>query len=83
VIWRVTELTPARSFAWVASGPGTTTTAEHALAPAADGRVTATLTIRQSGFLAPVFGLLTSAITRRYVDTELQGLKSRAEAVAV
>ncbi|OHV49437.1 SRPBCC family protein [Pseudofrankia sp. BMG5.36] len=41
--------------------------------------VTVTLSIRQSGPLAPLVGLLTGRQTRRYVDTEAQSLKRRCE----
>jgi len=38
-----------------------------------------TFTVQQSGLLAPLIELLTSALTRRYVDRELRGLKLRSE----
>jgi uncharacterized membrane protein len=78
-LWRVGELTTGRSFSWSSSGPGVTTEAGHTLAPGRQGGTTATFTIKQGGLLAAVAGLFTSALTRRYVDTELHGLKQRCE----
>ncbi len=81
-VWRVRELTPMRSFSWTATSGGITTDARHALATGSGRTTTVTFTIRQSGLLAPLVGLLTAALTRRYVNAELQGLKSRSESPA-
>lgn len=78
-VWRVCELTPMRSFSWTATSGGMTTTAGHALTTGSGRATTVTLTIRQNGLLAPFVGLLTAALTRRYVNAEMQGLKLRSE----
>ena len=78
VAWRVTELEPEQSFSWTASGPGVTTVGSHRITPRGDG-VEVTLGIRQTGPLAWLIGLLTSRLTRRYVQTEANGLKRRCE----
>jgi uncharacterized protein YndB with AHSA1/START domain len=77
-VWRVTELEPGQSFAWTASGPGVTTVGGHRITPRGNG-VEVTLSIRQTGPLAWVFGLLASGLTKRYVQTEANGLKRRSE----
>jgi len=79
-VWRVTAFEPGRSFSWTAGGPGVQTEAGHRLAPGADGSVTVTLTIRQSGPLAGPLWRLLSGLTRRYVSTEARSLKHRCEA---
>jgi uncharacterized protein YndB with AHSA1/START domain len=79
VVWEVTEAEPGRSFVWVARGPGAVTTAAHRLTPSGDGRVTATLGVRQSGPLGTVFGRLTAGLTRRYLRLEADGIKRRCE----
>jgi uncharacterized protein YndB with AHSA1/START domain len=80
MVWQVTELTPERSFAWKTTRGGVTTLADHRLTARASDGVTITLTVRQFGFLAPLVGLFTRALTRRYVQMEAQGLKRRCEA---
>ena len=81
VVWRVTELEPGRSFFWVASRGGVTALAGHRITPRSDGSggVGVTLSIRQTGPLAGLVGLLASGLTRRYVRTEANGLKRRCE----
>lgn len=81
-VWRVVELTPRRSFSWVTTRGGVSTLAGHALAARGDGTAV-TFTVEQRGLLAPVAGLLTSALTRRYVATELEGLTSRCASAGV
>ncbi|GEK01673.1 SRPBCC family protein [Streptomyces sp. ATE26] len=76
--WRITEWTPGRSFTWQSTSAGVTTTATHAVAPA-DGGSALTLGVGQTGFLAPLVGLLTGRQTRRYVEIEAMSTKSRAE----
>jgi uncharacterized membrane protein len=78
-VWEVTELVEPTFFGWRATAPGVTTVAGHRLAARADGTTTLTLTIRQSGPLGAVLGLLISSLTRRYVQTEARGLKRRCE----
>jgi uncharacterized membrane protein len=76
--WTVTELADGRSFTWEASGPGMTTQGVHRVEGDGDD-VRGVLEIHSTGFLAPVFGLFYSGLTRRYVDMEAAGLKQRAE----
>jgi uncharacterized protein YndB with AHSA1/START domain len=77
-VWRVTQLEPGQSFSWTASGPGVTTVGGHRITPRDDG-VEVTLSIRQTGPLAWLVGLLTSRLTQSYVQMEANGLKRRSE----
>ena len=79
VVWVVTELDPGMSFSWTAKNVGVTSTAEHRIVPGTSGGVTVKLSLRQEGPLAALLALLTSKLTRRYVETEAQGLKRRCE----
>lgn len=78
-VWLVTELTPGTSFTWNSTTAGVTTVAGHRLTALGDGRVRVELTVRHKGGLAPLVGLLTWPISRRYVRTEAVGLKQRCE----
>ncbi|GAB3956602.1 SRPBCC family protein [Micromonospora vulcania] len=78
-VWRVTDLTEAREFAWVSDTPGVRTRGEHRLLPLPDGRTRVELAIVQSGPLAVPIGWLYGGLLRRYVRLEADGLKRRCE----
>jgi uncharacterized membrane protein len=78
MVWTVTALVPNHSFTWVMSAAGTTGTADHRIEPA-QGGVSVTLSIRNTGLLAPLVNLLYGGLTRRYLDMECRGLKRRCE----
>jgi uncharacterized membrane protein len=78
-VWQVTELVPGESFTWQAQGPGVLTTARHLVTALPDGRSRVTATLDQAGPLGPLLGLLTRRLTRRYIRTELEGLKAYCE----
>jgi uncharacterized protein YndB with AHSA1/START domain len=77
-LWQVTELVPGESFTWEARGRGLVTTASHRVAPVAGG-VRATATLDQAGPLGLLVGLVYRRLTRRYLRTELTGLKDYCE----
>ncbi|MBL7498357.1 SRPBCC family protein [Frankia sp. CNm7] len=78
--WTVNDLKPGQGFSWISKATGMTTVADHRIVPAAGGdAVTVTLSLRQSGPLAPIVGLFMARLVRRYVDTEAQGLRRRCE----
>ena len=80
-VWEVTEVVAGRSFTWIARGPGIITTASHVVTPPEANvptRVTASL--QQTGPLGQLVGFLTKRLTKRYMQTEVQGLKARCEA---
>jgi uncharacterized membrane protein len=78
VVWRVTDLEPGQSFSWTATGGGMTALGTHRITLRSDG-VEVTLSIRQTGPLAWLAALVTSRLTRRYVQIEADGLKRRCE----
>ena len=75
----VTELDAGRSFTWVATGPGVTTTARHDVEPLPDGGSRVTLSVEQSGWLGSIMGRFYRGLTDRYLANEAAGLKSRCE----
>ncbi|WP_433478059.1 SRPBCC family protein [Spirillospora sp. CA-142024] len=78
-VWTVTAIDEGRAFTWESRLPGVATTAVHEIVSSAGGTVTARLIIDQTGPLAPVLGLLTGRLTRRYVTMEANGLKTKAQ----
>jgi uncharacterized membrane protein len=79
MVWTVTNYQPGQAFTWMATAGGVTSVAEHRLSPSESQSVTLTLLLRQTGPLAPIAGLLTAGMTRRYVNMEARGLKQRCE----
>jgi uncharacterized membrane protein len=79
-VWQVTALEPGREFSWQATGPGVLTTGTHRVTPTGDHAATVTAILEQAGPLGPLVGLLTRRLTRRYLDTEVRGLKAYCEA---
>ena len=75
----VTELEPDRSFTWVATGPGTLTTARHDAQPLPGGGTRVRLSVTQSGCLGSVMGRFYRGLTDRYLANEADGLKARCE----
>lgn len=76
-VWEVTDFQPGRSFTWVSSSPGLTSTGVHEIL-GTDDAPQVRLTIDQRGplsFLARPF----LPLTRRYVDMEAAGVKRRCE----
>ena len=78
-VWQVTELDQrTRSFTWITRNPGVQVTGGHRVEEDGDGSKV-TLSIQFSGLLAPLVFGLTGALTRRYVTSEVKGLKDRSE----
>jgi len=78
-VWKVTEIEPERCFEWRSVLPGLTSIGEHRIEPVGADRARVTLSIEWSGLLAPVINLLYGSLSRRYVETEAEGLKRRSE----
>jgi uncharacterized membrane protein len=79
-VWRVTDLRQGRSFTWVSRIQGVTTEATHDVHPASGGdTATATLTLRQYGWLSGPVGMLTAGMVRDYLHREAEGLKHWCE----
>jgi uncharacterized membrane protein len=77
-IWEVTEL-DGRGFTWVTRSPGVLLTAGHLVDPAGSGSKV-TLSLRFTGFLAPLAARLYRNLIQRYLTTEAEGLRKRSEA---
>lgn len=75
--WTVTEHEPGRSFTWCSATPGLRTVAVHQVQAAPGGSVL-TLTVRQSGVLAPLVAVLMGAKVRRFMAMEARGLARAA-----
>lgn len=80
--WTVSQLSPGRNFVWESSTPGLRMWANHTVEPSGHGGTLITLEFRFSGLLAPVAALLVGRLTQRYLATEAESLKARAEADA-
>jgi uncharacterized membrane protein len=80
--WDVTEFVPNEVFTWTSSTFGVTSVGAHRISAASGDGVHVTLSLHQTGFLAPIVGLLSARLTRRYSDREANGLKARSEARA-
>jgi uncharacterized membrane protein len=80
--WTVTELVDNERFTWETSSPGMKVSAIHEVSAPDVGQCVLTLAVDQSGPLGPLVGLLSRAMTRRYLGLEARGLKVRAETLA-
>ena len=81
LVWQVSEFIEGRRFTWEARSPGFFIVAGHEVGVIGRGsRVTLTLT--QSGPLAPLVNLLFGRISRQYVHMEAEALKKRCESVS-
>jgi hypothetical protein len=81
-VWQVTAFVDGRRFTWATVNPGVRTDGDHVIEPVGTGsRVT--LSLRFSGFLAPLVGRIYRGLSRRYLSLEAQGLKARCESRAI
>ncbi len=77
-VWTVTELVDGSSYTWESSSPGVTVSAGHVVEPHPDGsRLTLAVTV--SGPLSGIGWLMTRSLTRRYVETEADSIRTAAE----
>jgi uncharacterized membrane protein len=79
VVWEVTEVQPGASWTWRQHSPGATTLASHYVTALDADHTRVDQRIDQRGPLGVVVGVLTGRLTRRYLDLEAKGLKSRSE----
>jgi carbon monoxide dehydrogenase subunit G len=76
-VWKVTVLDD-HLFTWVSRSPGIATEGDHEVQPTESG-ARVTLRIRQSGPVGWLFGAVYGGRSRRYVDTEAEGLRERCQ----
>ena len=79
LVWEVTEVLPGASWTWVQRSPGGTTLARHDVIAEAAGRTLVRQQLDQRGPIGALVGRLTQGMTKRYLDLEAQGLKTRSE----
>ena len=77
-VWEVSEL-DGHSFTWRTRSPGLQVTGGHAVEATTAGS-RATLSLKFSGFLSPLFARLYRDLSERYLRIEAAGLKKRSEA---
>lgn len=80
--WTVTELTDCSRFVWQTTTPGVTTVAGHEIHDPSNNTSRLRLVVDQVGPMGWLTGRVAAGLTRRYIDLEAAGLKSRAEALA-
>lgn len=79
LVWRVTEIEPRSSWTWVQRSPGVLVTARHWVIPQPGGRTLVRQQLDQRGPLGALVGRLMAKKTRRFLELEAHGLKSRSE----
>ena len=79
LVWEVTDVTPGTAWTWVQRSPGGLTLASHDVTAIPDGRTRVHQLIDQRGPVGALVGLAMRRMTRRYLDLEAVGLKTRSE----
>ncbi len=79
LVWEVTDLAPGASWTWTQRSPGGTTSASHSLTPIATDRTLVRQELDQRGPVGAIVGRLMLRTTRRYLEMEARGLKTRSE----
>jgi uncharacterized membrane protein len=78
-VWTVTAMETERYFEWRSVAAGLTSTGGHHIERSGDGcRVI--LSLDWKGWLTPLINLVFGRLSKRYVQTEAEGLKRRCEA---
>jgi uncharacterized membrane protein len=78
LVWEVTDVSDS-SWTWVQRSPGGMTVARHEVIAESDNRTQVRQQLDQRGPIGALVGLLMRGMTRRYLDLEAAGLKSRSE----
>ena len=78
LVWVVTAVEPGLSWTWRQKSPGSTAFATHEVTSVGAERTVVRQTIEQRGPIGVLVGMLTRRLTRRYLDLEAQGLRSRS-----
>ena len=78
-VWTVTSIREKSSFSWEQKKTGLRLTAHHQIVPISSGGVTVHLSMVYEGILAGLVYYLTAALTRRYLDLELHGIRHECE----
>lgn len=79
MVWEVTQVADGNSWTWVQRSPGGTTVARHEVIPMRDDHTLVRQEIDQTGPVGALVGRLMVRMTKRYLELEAQGLKTRSE----
>jgi len=79
LVWEVTAVEPGVSWTWHQRSFGSTAIASHELVSLGSGRTLVRQHIEQRGPVGVIVGVLTRGLTKRYLQLEGEGLKSRVE----
>jgi len=79
LVWEVTDVDPGGSWTWRVKSLGSTTLATHELVEQGDGKTLVRQRIDQRGPIGSTVGALMRGMTKRYLELEGQGLKTRSE----
>jgi len=80
LVWEVTDVDPGSSWTWRQHSPGGTTLATHEVVANGTGKTLVRQRIDQRGPIGVTVGALMRGLTKRYLELEAQGLKTRSEA---
>jgi uncharacterized membrane protein len=79
-VWKVTDITPGKSFTWRTGAPGIWVYGRHSV-DAIPGGSRATLRLNYEGAIGNLMARLTRDIANRYLAYEAAGLKKRSESL--
>jgi uncharacterized membrane protein len=79
LVWKVTDIEPGSSWAWVQRSPGVRVTARHFVTGQPGGRTLVRQQLDQRGVLGALVGRLMVKKTKRFLELEARGLKARSE----
>jgi uncharacterized membrane protein len=79
--WTVTEIDPGLSWTWVQRSPGVAVTARHHVIAQPDGRTLVRQELEQRGVVGALVGRMMLKKTKRFLELEAQGLKTRSEQI--
>lgn len=80
--YEVTELTPGRSWTWVAHSPGTTTTITHELTATGAAATRTDTTVDITGPIGAIAGFAVRKRAQRYLEMEAVGLQAACAVAA-
>jgi uncharacterized membrane protein len=77
--WKVTDIDPGLSWTWVQRAPGAFASARHDVIAQPDGRTLVRQRLEQRGMVGALVGRMMLKKTKRFLELEAQGLKTRSE----
>jgi uncharacterized membrane protein len=77
--WEVTDIDPGLSWTWVQRAPGAFASARHDVIAQPDGRTLVRQQLEQRGMVGALVGWMMLKKTKRFLELEAQGLKTRSE----